>query len=1017
MWQIILLSFFTFLTQSAVLGIDFGSNYVKVAIVAPGHPFEVAIDPASKRKSPAIVGFDSGERRFGHDAMSLVTKRPKETFLYLSRLLGKSIDTPIIQQFTDQYYPYTFIEDKERGTIRIQFGEEKSFAVEEVVAMYLKQSQLTAMAHIDSSSMIRDCVITVPDFWTTKERKALLNAAELSGLNVLSLINENSAAALHYGVERNYEINKTENFVLYNMGSTSTKVSVVKYDAYLKSITKRKNKTVGQVTIMSQAWDETLGGNMFDMVLVDQLKEAAEEQMKTDFSENFRAMGRLREAAKKAKFRLSANKETTVRITSLYDDMDFKLSIDRQLFWSNAESLFNRVLGPVEIAIARAGMEKEEIDGIVLMGGGSRVPKVQEILAEFLDKPLKRDLNTDEAAALGAAFRAANESTTFRVRQIGFVDRGVFSVSTTVNNFADFEAGEDLESADFRKSATIFSSGTPYKKRKAVHFKHDQELYVSLSYTTGDGLPSGTKPHIDHYNVSGIVGAVEKYKDKNVTDTKPKVSLSFAIDISGIVKLAKATVTFQENVEVAIPRIKNDTSTKGKKIEMEASEESTDSTGDAEQSAEASEEGGAEATEGEAEATEGEAEAAEGDSEAGKSEAEAETGEAEAETGEAEAEAAEPETSEAGSESEAEKSEESAEESTPEASEPESADGSSGEEEKVESESTAEESAENADATSDESAKSENGTETTTTEEPKIEYDYVWKVQKRKVTLKIRALGAEDIQSMDKTAMKNSTKVLLELDEADQAVRDTAAAMNDLESFVLERRPLLYEDEDEYIMQVSTEEGREKLVALLTETEDWLFEVEEPTAGIYKAKMRELQKEVLPVFSRAYELSQRDYYIEETTKHIVVIRKMVGNLTETHTWVNETEFVKLNKSVDDFEEWFVGKVTEQKEKALTEEPAFRVEEIKKRVEKLSDEVKKTAVRPKPEEKPKKKKKKKKHKKGNETESEAEVQSEGEQSPSEDSQDTETASEDLPSEEIEPTEEDDDEPLQNDHEEL
>merc|ERR1719373_1415598 len=239
-------------------------------------------------------------------------------------------------------------------------------------------------------------------------------------------------------------------------------------------------------------------------------------------------------------------------------------------------------------------------------------------------------------------------------------------------------------------------------------------------------------------------------------------------------------------------------------------------------------------------------------------------------------------------------------------------------------------------------------------EETKIEYDYVWKTQKRKITLKIRTMGAIDVRPMNKTDMKNSTKVLLELDEADQAIRDTAAALNDLESFVLERRPLLYEDEDEYVMKVSTEEERETLIALLTETEDWLFDVEEPTAGIYKAKMREVQKEVLPVFSRAYELSQRDYYIEETTKHIGVLREMCANLTQTHTWVNETEFVKLNKSVDDFEEWFNKKVDEQKEKDLTEEPAFRVEEIKKRVEKVSDEVKKIAVRPKPAE-PKKRK--------------------------------------------------------------
>jgi len=605
---------------------------------------------------------------------------------------------------------------------------------------------------------------------------------------------------------------------------------------------------------------------------------------------------------------------------------------------------------------------------------------------------LKRDLNADEAAALGAAFRAANESTTFRVRQIGFVDRGVFSVSATINNFEDFKAGADLENAEFRKSAEIFSSGTNLKKRKAVHFKHDQELYVSVSYTTGDGLPSGTQPHIDHYNISGIVSAVEKYKDNNVTDTKPKLSLSFAIDQSGVVKLSKATATFNENVEVAIPRIKNDTSTKDKKSKKGKDKETA--------TEEATEDEKPEESETAEEQT----------SEEEKSESSETTSETEEEASGDEEAATEDEASE------------DAAEETPETPSESESEQATGEETPSDGES-AEESAEKTDVPEGEAAAAaENSTETTTAE-PKIEYDYVWKTQKRKVTLKIRALGAVDVRTMNKTDMKNSTKVLLELDEADQAIRDTAAALNDLESFVLERRPLLYEDEDEFIMKVTTEEGRENLVALLTETEDWLFDVEDPTAGVFKAKMREVQKEVLPVFGRAYELSQRDYYVEETSKHIGVLREMVANLTSTHTWVNETEFVKLNESVDKFDEWFNKKVEEQNAKELTDEPAFRVEEIKKKVEKLGAEVKLIAVRPKPaEKKEKKKKKKKKDKKSNETsnanETDSEAASESTSDESPDSESTESESTETPSQDettAETTEAE--EPLEKDHEEL
>jgi len=926
MWQTLIFCLLALGTQSAVLGIDFGSDFVKVAVVAPGHAFEIALDPSSKRKSPAVVGFDDGERRFGNDATSLITKRPAETYSYISRLLGKSIDSPIVSEFKAQYYPYQFEADEVRNTVRIKFGEDRTFGVEEIVSMYLKQAQTSAMNFLDSTTMIRDCVLTVPDFWTTKERRALLDAAELAGLNVLSLINENSAAALHYGIERTYELNETANFIFFNMGSTSTKVSIAQYDAFLKKISKRKNKTVGQVTVLSQAWDETLGGNAFDMVLVEDLKKAAEEQLNVDLSENYRAMGRLRVAAKKAKKVLSANKDTTVRVTSLYEDEDFKKLILREDFEKAAEDLFGRVIPPVEMALARAQLEKEDIEGIVLMGGGSRVPKIQELLVQFLGKDLKRDLNTDEAAALGAAFRAANESTTFRVRQIGFVDRSVFAVGATINNFADFETGAELEDAEFRKSAEIFGSGSQLKKRKAVHFKHDQELYVALSYAGDDGLPSGTSASIDHYNVSGIASAVEKYADANVTDHKPKISLSFSVDTSGVIKLSKATATFQENVEVAVPIVKNDTI----KIETPPSEETSTEAPAAEESTEAAEE--TEATEGETETDEA---AAEG--EAAAEETSEEATEAPEESADTPEETAD----------EVEESPEATEESTEAAEETGTAEGETGTDDSTtEGEATAEETAEKE--------------ETTTTTEAPIEYEYVWKTQKRKVNLKIRAMGP-DVRPMNKTDMRNSTKVLLELDEADQAIRDTAAALNDLEAFVLERRPMLYEDEDEYIMQVSTEEERESLIALLSETEDWLFDVEDPTAGVFKAKLREVQKEVLPVFGRAYELSQRDFYVDETQKHLGVLRKMITNLTETMTWVNETEFEKLTKSCDTFEDWFTKKLEEQAEKELTDEPAFRVDEIKKRVEKLSDEVKRIAMRPKPAEKPKKKKKAKKKK--------------------------------------------------------
>jgi len=549
---------------------------MKVALVAPGHPFKMALDIGSKRKLATLVSFDDGERRFGNGAKSLLTKRPGSSFNNMGTLLGKKMNTPLLEEFTAQYYPYKFVEDEERGTIKVVLpsdgDEETSFSMEEVVAMYLKHAQDTAVEFLQSETAIRDCVITAPDFFSTKERNALADAAALAGLNVLDIINENSAAALYYGIERHYDVNKTETFILYNMGGVSTKVAVVEYAAYTKNITKRKQKTFGQVNVLSHAWDETLGGNAFDSVLVEMTKKTAEEQLGTELATKERAMARLRVAAEKGKRVLSANKDASIRITSLWDDQDFKQRITRDEFIGNCQSLLDRVLPPIDVALERSGKTKDDISGIILMGGGSRVPKIQELLHDYLDKELKKDLNTDEAAALGAAFRAANESTQFQVRKIGFTDTSPFTVHAThINNFDDYEASLEDESIDltelFHKSAEIFESGHVLKKRKSVSFKHDKDLYVSIAHDEKDPLPAGTHPHIDHYNVSGIERAVKDYAERNVTDKRPNIRLSFLADGSGVVKLAKAIATFQENVEVAVPRTppKSETDDKKKK--------------------------------------------------------------------------------------------------------------------------------------------------------------------------------------------------------------------------------------------------------------------------------------------------------------------------------------------------------------------------------------------------------------------------------------------------------------------
>merc|ERR1719499_2710733 len=401
-------------------------------------------------------------------------------------------------------------------------------------------------------SEIKDCVLTVPDFYTTKERQALLDAATLAGLNVLTLINENTAVALNYGIEKNYELGKSETLIFYNMGTTSTKVTVARYSSWLRMVSRKVNKTVGQVEVLSQAWDESLGGSSFDLSITNLLKERAEKEFGREFGENYRVMARLRKEAERVKKVLSANKEARIRITSLVDDEDFSTHLTSDIFLTAANSLLKRAMKPLELALSRSGLAKDDIEGIVLMGGGSRIPRNKEKLTDFLDQELRKDLNTDEAAALGAVFRAANMSTTFRVRQIGMIDRALYSVGASFLNFKEWEQTQSgsLTASDltFYKRALIFPENSILKRRKSVSFNYTDDLFVSLYYANAEQLPAGTTAPIQIYRVSGVPEAIAKFKGKDLAADKPKIVISFAYDASGIVSLLRAGATFSVNV-------------------------------------------------------------------------------------------------------------------------------------------------------------------------------------------------------------------------------------------------------------------------------------------------------------------------------------------------------------------------------------------------------------------------------------------------------------------------------------
>lgn len=554
------------LFECAVLGIDFGSEYIKVASVKPGTPFHIVVDEQSKRKIPSVVAFDQGERWFGNGAVSLAMRKPKETYMWAHRLLGKDINSPEVAELRLAGYPWEIVELPDRRSLGFRHAAAKGeipeviFSVEEVVAMNLQH--VIKISETDAEQPCKDAVIVVPPYWSYRERQAMLDAAEIAGINVLSLINENTAAAIQYGIDRKYEANSTTHRALfYNMGSTSTKVSLFEFTPYTKRESRSKNRTVGQFELKTSTYDGTLGGYYFEARIVDFVAKEVNKQLqaknsKADIYKNPRAMAKIRSAAEKAKTVLSANQETQIFLSSLQDDTDFKMTINREQFYEIAADLLERVTKPVQAILEESGIDSSQLDAVIIIGGGVRIPAIQQSLKTFLKREkLDQNLNGDEAMAMGAVFRAANLSTTFQVRPFGLIDASPYPVGVRITNLDEPVEGATTEGSGFSKRASLFKRYNRLEKRKSVQFSHTQDFSCALFHDAAKYMPEGIPTPIGVYNVTGLTALVNDAKKAELLkDQKPRVSLTFKLDASALAILVKAEATLEEMVKVPAPK-------------------------------------------------------------------------------------------------------------------------------------------------------------------------------------------------------------------------------------------------------------------------------------------------------------------------------------------------------------------------------------------------------------------------------------------------------------------------------
>ncbi|KAL2585521.1 hypothetical protein AAZV13_13G003200 [Glycine max] len=535
-------------SQSAVFSVDLGSESVKVAVVnlKPGQsPISVAINEMSKRKSPALVSFHDGDRLLGEEAAGLAARYPQKVYSQMRDLIAKPYASA--QRILDSMYlPFDAKEDSRGGVSFQSENDDAVYSPEELVAMVLGYT--VNLAEFHAKIQIKDAVIAVPPYMGQAERRGLLAAAQLAGINVLSLINEHSGAALQYGIDKDFS-NESRHVIFYDMGASSTHAALVYFSAY-KGKEYGKSVSVNQFQVKDVRWDPELGGQHMELRLVEYFADQFNAQVGggIDVRKFPKAMAKLKKQVKRTKEILSANTAAPISVESLHDDVDFRSTITREKFEELCEDIWEKSLLPVKEVLENSGLSLEQIYAVELIGGATRVPKLQAKLQEFLRrKELDRHLDADEAIVLGAALHAANLSDGIKLnRKLGMIDGSLYGFVVELN-------GPDLlKDESSRQLLVPRMKKVPSKMFRSIN--HNKDFEVSLAYESENHLPPGvTSPEIARYQISGLTDASEKYSSRNLS-SPIKTNIHFSLSRSGILSLDRADAVIEITEWVEVPR-------------------------------------------------------------------------------------------------------------------------------------------------------------------------------------------------------------------------------------------------------------------------------------------------------------------------------------------------------------------------------------------------------------------------------------------------------------------------------
>ncbi|EEQ37893.1 hypothetical protein CLUG_02016 [Clavispora lusitaniae ATCC 42720] len=467
--------------MSTPFGVDLGNDNTVIAC-ARNRGIDIIVNEVSNRSTPSLVGFGMKNRFIGESAKNQQTSNIKNTVDNLKRILGLNYSDPDFE-IEKKFFTAPLVENEDgQISAKVRFaGEQQEFTSTQLTAMFLnKIKDITAK---ETKGNIVDICLSVPVWYTEKQRRAASDACKIAGLNPVRIVNEVTAAAVGYGVFKQNDLpeDKPKIVAFVDIGHSSYQVSI----AAVKK---------GELKILGSACDKHFGGRDFDHAIANHFAEEFKGKYKIDVKENPKAFYRVLAASEKVKKVLSANSSAPINIESLMNDVDVSSSLTREELEEYVKPLLERVHVPIEIALKDAGITTDDIDSIEVIGGCTRVPSLKAKLSEIFGKQLSFTLNQDEAIARGNAFICAMHSPTLRVRPFKFEDFNPYSVSY----FWDKEE-EDEDHME------VFPRGGTFPSTKIITLFRKGDFEVEAKYTNKEELPAGVEPQIAKWTIKGVV--------------------------------------------------------------------------------------------------------------------------------------------------------------------------------------------------------------------------------------------------------------------------------------------------------------------------------------------------------------------------------------------------------------------------------------------------------------------------------------------------------------------------------